>query len=145
MHQIELNLQVPELSGEFVSRAERAVRRADGMGDYKASVLARVVASAGNVSVAELFHHSRSRAPIAAIRQLAMYMMHVVLGRSLTQVGRFYGRDRTTVSHACMRIEDMRDDADFDEKLNQLERLFESTLDLRVSVSPGKTPVGAND
>jgi chromosomal replication initiation ATPase DnaA len=56
---------------------------------------------------------------------MAMYLMHVALGRSLTQVGNFFQRDRTTVSYACMRIEDLRDDPGFDEELGNLEEAIE--------------------
>jgi len=107
------------------SRAAIAMADADRIGDARASVLVRIVARSFGVTPCEMFHHSRSRAPIAATRQLAMYMMHVVLGRNLTEVGKFFGRDRTTVSHACIRIEDMRDDLEFDERINQLEHAFE--------------------
>ncbi len=103
------------------SRAECALRSADEIGDRAASMLVRIVARADDITVAELFHHSRSRAPIAATRQLAMYLMHVVLGRNLTEVGRFFGRDRTTVSYACIRIEDMRDDPGFEQQVLELE------------------------
>jgi chromosomal replication initiation ATPase DnaA len=50
-----------------------------------------------------------------------MYLMHVALGRSLTDVGRMFGRDRTTVSHACARIEDMRELPRFDADVTRLE------------------------
>jgi len=110
------------------SRAGRALRAADEIGDQAASMLARIVAHAHNVTVAELFHHSRSRAPIAATRQLAMYLMHVALGRSLSEVGRFFGRDRTTVSYACMRIEDMRDDPGFEQQVLALENLIDQSV-----------------
>jgi len=106
------------------SRAEQALVAADSIGDVNASTLVRIVATAFDLTACEMFHHSRSRAPIAATRQLAMYMMHVVIGRSLTEVGRFFGRDRTTVSHACIRIEDLRDDLEFDEKINQIEEIY---------------------
>jgi len=110
------------------SRAAIAMAEADRIGDARASVLVRIVARSFGVTPCEMFHHSRSRAPIAATRQLAMYMMHVVLGRNLTEVGKFFGRDRTTVSHACIRIEDMRDDLEFDERINQLEHDFEQAV-----------------
>ncbi len=110
---------------EPVSRARKAWARADEIGDHAASVLVRMVARSHGFSVEELFRHSRSRAPIAATRQMAMYLMHVVLGRSLTQVGNFFQRDRTTVSYACMRIEDLRDDPQFDEELGNLEEAIE--------------------
>ena len=107
-----------------LSRADQAIIDADAIGDIRASLLVRVVATAEDVSVREIFQHTRSCAPIAATRQLAMYMMHVVIGRNLTEVGKFFGRDRTTVAYACARIEDLRDDEAFDYKIDQIEEKF---------------------
>jgi len=67
-------------------------------------------------------NQERCRAPAARARQLAMYLSHVVCGRSLSEVGDAFGRDRTTVSYACARIEDLRDDAHFDAEVEALER-----------------------
>ncbi len=135
MHKINFTesdiLEHDQLSS-LTSRAELALAAADRIGDTDASILVRIVASAYNLTICEMFHHSRSRAPIAATRQLAMYMMHVVLGRSLTEVGRFFGRDRTTVSHACIRIEDLRDDDEFDERINQLEHFAKNPLRTKI-------------
>jgi hypothetical protein len=39
----------------------------------------------------------------------------------LTDTGRLFGRDRTTVAHACGVIEDKRDDPLFDRALDLLE------------------------
>ncbi len=64
---------------------------------------------------------SRGLAPIAEARQVAMYLAHVACGLSLTDVGRLFGRDRTTVAHACAVVEDKRDDEDFDRALDLLE------------------------
>jgi hypothetical protein len=43
-------------------------------------------------------------------RQVAMYLSHVVFGLSFSRVGICFGRDRTTVRHACRLVEDGRDD-----------------------------------
>lgn len=56
-----------------------------------------------------------------------MYLCHVVLELNLTQVGLFFGRDRTTVAHACGRIEDSRDDLSADAFIEGLE---EQILDM---------------
>lgn len=66
--------------------------------------------------------------PIARARQLAMYLSHVVLGRTLSEIGEVFGRDRTTVSYACAVIEDMRDDPQFDDTVSGLERQIEARL-----------------
>lgn len=110
------------------SVAAQAAELAFGLGDTQAAILACVVAEAHGVTVEELFHHSRSRAPIAATRQLAMYLMHVALGRSLTEVGVFFRRDRTTVSYACAQVEDERENASFDQEVDQLEAEIASAL-----------------
>ncbi len=84
--------------------------------------LVRFVAAARRVPTAQMLSASRGEADVALARQLAMYLMHVVLGRIYHDVGRFFGRDRTTVSHACAVIEDLRDDPEFDAEVSRLER-----------------------
>jgi chromosomal replication initiation ATPase DnaA len=69
----------------------------------------------------ELHGMTRGRAKIAFARQVAMYLAHVACRLSLTDTGRLFGRDRTTVAHACTVIEDRRDDPVFDRALDLLE------------------------
>lgn len=64
---------------------------------------------------------TRGRADAALARQVAMYLAHVACGMSLTNAGRLFGRDRTTVAHACLVIEDRREDPVFDHALDLLE------------------------
>ncbi len=64
---------------------------------------------------------SRGRARVALARQVAMYLAHVACGLTLTDTGKLFGRDRTTVAHACGVIEDRRDDPLFDRALDLLE------------------------
>lgn len=66
--------------------------------------------------------HSRQRgtADVALARQVAMYLAHVACGIGLADVGRAFGRDRTTVSHACGVVEEHRDDPAFDATLELL-------------------------
>lgn len=75
-----------------------------------------------------LFHATRGRRRVAETRQLAMYLVHVALGRSLGDVALIFGRDRTTVSHACGTIEDRRDDKRFDAYVGGLEMAIEAAL-----------------
>ena len=58
----------------------------------------------------------------AFARQIAMYLAHVGFGLSMAEVGKAFGRDRTTVVHACHLIEDRRDDVRFDQMLDHLEQ-----------------------
>lgn len=58
----------------------------------------------------------------AFARQTAMYFAHVGFGLSMAEIGKAFGRDRTTVVHACHLIEDRRDDSRFDRLLDHLEQ-----------------------
>jgi chromosomal replication initiation ATPase DnaA len=81
-----------------------------------------VVGHALGVSVARIRGRSRE-ADAAFARHVAMYLAHVTFGLRLKDVARAFGRHRTTVGHACRRIEDMRDDVLFDSQLGWLEAL----------------------
>lgn len=72
------------------------------------------------VEAATLWQGSRGEKRIATARQVAMYLAHVSCGFSLTEVGRLFGRDRTTVAHNCLKIEVKRDDPLFDRALDLL-------------------------
>jgi hypothetical protein len=58
----------------------------------------------------------------AFARQIAMYLAHVGFGLSMAEIGKAFGRDRTTVVHACHLVEDRRDEACFDDLLDHLEQ-----------------------
>lgn len=56
----------------------------------------------------------------AMARQVAMYLAHVACGLTLTDAGLLFNRDRTTVAHACVLVEDRRDNLAFDRALDLL-------------------------
>ncbi len=57
------------------------------------------------------------------VRQIAMYVCHVALQIPFCDIGTAFGRDRTTVGHACHVVEDRRDDLAFDEFISAIERM----------------------
>lgn len=67
---------------------------------------------------------SRGPAEVAFARQVAMYLAHVAGGLSLTEVGRSFGRDRTTVAYACLIVEDRRDNGRLDRALEMIEAIL---------------------
>jgi chromosomal replication initiation ATPase DnaA len=67
---------------------------------------------------------SRGPADVAFARQVAMYLAHVAGGLTLTDVGRCFGRDRTTVGYACLTIEERRDDPRLDRALDVIEAIL---------------------
>jgi chromosomal replication initiation ATPase DnaA len=64
---------------------------------------------------------SRGTQRVARARQIAIYLAHVGFGLNYTHLGEAFGRDRTTIRHACFRIEDARDELNFDRALGFLE------------------------
>ncbi len=87
----------------------------------KCNFILHLVARAHGVDARALQAATRQRAPVALARQTAMYLAHVSCGLTLSETGRGFGRDRTTVAHACERTEDRRDAADTDLALDCLE------------------------
>ena len=79
------------------------------------------VAAVTHVPAAKLRGPGRGRPAIARARQMAMYLAHVAFGLSFTRIGICFGRDRTTVRHACALIEDRRDDPALEFALAALE------------------------
>lgn len=69
-----------------------------------------------------------SRRSTCHVRQIAMYVCHVVLRLSQADIGVAFGRDRTTVGHACNRVEDRRDDVAFDAFVSAVERVVLSVF-----------------
>ncbi len=84
--------------------------------------LDKLVAAAFRLDETLLEQPTRGKARVARARQVAMYLAHTVCGYSLTHVGTIFGRDRTTVAHACAVIEECREDRDFDRAVEMLER-----------------------
>ena len=114
-------IQAIEFVGAKARQRARPLRHLPTADRDADRVLALVSAHDG-VPAALLLHPTRCRASVARARQLAMYLMHTTLGRTMTDVGRYFGRDRTTVAHACIRIEDARDDFGFDSELCGIEQ-----------------------
>ena len=100
---------------------EAAPRRSRTSAQRLCELVALATAAAFAVPVGELAASSRRSPYIAFARQSAMYLAHVSFGLSYSEVGRAFGRDRTTAAHACRLIEDRRDDPAVDAVLDSLE------------------------
>ena len=96
-------------------RDEQILELCEGMIDITAALF--------NVSSKEIRKPGRSSLGVSRVRQVAMYVAHVVLRLSMNDIGRAFGRDRTTVLHACHLVEDLRDDTDFDRIITMTERV----------------------
>lgn len=105
--------------------------------DEVAAQLSAVAAAYGfKVTIDEIVGDGRGSGEVAFARQVAMYLCHIAFEMSLARVAVAFGRDRSTVAHACHIIEDRREDAAFDGLLTALEAM------LREAPSPtGRNPL----
>jgi chromosomal replication initiation ATPase DnaA len=106
------------------SRAGRLLTR-----DGETAMIVSAVSRHHGVAVEILLQPGRGSAGAARARQLAMYLTHVLLGRSMTEVGHLFGRDRTTVAHACALIEDAREDPAFEQQVLRLEEAINGLIE----------------
>ena len=91
-----------------------------------------LVATLYGVTTSDLFASKRGGRRVVFARHIAMYLMHMVFGCSLTEVARFFGRERGSASYALHKVEDLREDPCFDRQLTQLENLIRSAADIEV-------------
>jgi chromosomal replication initiation ATPase DnaA len=67
---------------------------------------------------------ARGPSHVAFARQVAMYLCHVAFEFSLARIAFAFGRDRSTVAHACHAIEDRREAEAFDLWVDSLETIL---------------------
>lgn len=101
-----------------------AIRRRTVPDDPAITVAVGLAAWASGVESGAILAASRGEAPVASARQLAVYLAHVVLGHDLTRLSQVFRRDRATLRHALRRVEDDRDDPEFDRRVARLEAIL---------------------
>lgn len=117
------NLQIVHVDVQTDCHESRDFDVGSGCPELRKIVLETIVSDIFDISFRDLRRASRGRAHVALARQVAMYLAHVQFGLTLTEVGRIFSRDRTTVAHACALVEDRRDEPSFDYVLELLERI----------------------
>jgi chromosomal replication initiation ATPase DnaA len=110
----------PVLVDEEAPMDERLFQVCDGVVD--------ILSTFFNVSGRDLRSNSRCGRPVARVRQIGMYVAHVTLALTMSEVGRAFGRDRSTVNHACHLIEDMREELEFDRIIQTIENIVRTAF-----------------
>lgn len=103
----------------------------------RARLALQTVAYALGVPAEEIDQPTRGAARASLARQVAIYLTHVAFEMSLQRCASAFGRDRSTAAYACHRIEDRRDEAEFDAFLDDLEAC------LRAAPQPARLLEGA--
>ncbi len=92
-----------------------------------AELAASIASYAVGVPQQDIVDDARGSMNTAFARQVAMYLCHVGFELSLARVAAAFGRDRSTVAHACHAIEDRRDEGQFDLWIGALEAMMRTT------------------
>ncbi len=96
--------------------------------DACAAVVRDIVADAFDIAPEKILSKERGREYVARARLVAMYMLHTTCRISQKQTGPAFGRSRNAVSHACTRVEDLRDDEYADIMLDQMARHIKARI-----------------
>ena len=116
---LEQNMNKRASEGRAAARTARL--RQAGKDRAKVAFIIDLVALATGVPAAQIACSTRCNARAARARQVAMYLAYVAWAWPLARIGEAFERDRTTAGYACKLVEDMRDDAAFDARLDRLE------------------------
>jgi chromosomal replication initiation ATPase DnaA len=108
-----------------LEKSKMGVSKARADDEAAARLSADVASYALNVPAAEVLSVNRGSADVAFARQVAIYLCHVGFEFSLARVAVAFGRDRSTIAHACHAIEDRRDDDQFDLWIGGLEAMLQ--------------------
>ncbi|MGC6476549.1 MAG: helix-turn-helix domain-containing protein [Parvibaculales bacterium] len=73
------------------------------------------------VPVLAIMGAKKGRQKVSEARQISQYLCHIIFSQTLSNIGIIFKRDRTSVSHACQRVEFLRDEAAHDLAIDYLE------------------------
>ena len=90
----------------------------------------QMVATAFELKAEQLLNIQNREARTYRARQISMYLMNTSLSLNFVEIADFYGKDRSTVSHACGVIEELRDIVKFDEQICEFEQTIVTVLQL---------------
>jgi chromosomal replication initiator protein len=90
-------------------------------------IIQKVVADYFSLLSSDIKGKKRSQ-NIVFPRQIAMYIAREITGFSTTEIGQSFGRDHTTVMHACQKIEERKQaDPTLDSTIQNLVRMIKDT------------------
>lgn len=92
----------------------------------RADLVVQIVALRLGAPVETVTRKGRLSLPALRVRRVSLYLAHVALGWTLERVGHAYGINRQTVSTACTRIEEARDEPHLNDLLDQLAETIQT-------------------
>ena len=95
----------------------------------RADLIVHVVAMRLGAPMETVTRKGRLAQPALRARRVSLYLVHVALGWSLERVGHAFGINRQTVSTACTRIEEARDEPHLNDLLDELAETIQQLCD----------------
>ncbi len=99
----------------------------------------QMVATAMEVDAEDIRSLPRGNTKLCRARQIAMYLMNVVMRCPYKDIGNYFDKDRTTVRYACGIIEELRDIPAFDDRIGELEGILLTVLELTKNPIKGRS------
>lgn len=87
----------------------------------------RIVADVYQIFRPLIFHPHRGGPGVAMARQLSQYLAHTSGQVPIARLARIYRRHMSTITFAVSKVEDLRDDPEFDALVTTLEEKFNGT------------------
>lgn len=96
-----------EIGNEMVASVIEEVKSINPGLNPTPNIILQTVSNFYSMPVDQILANKRSKDTVRP-RQMAMYLVRKLTNYSLPEIGRVFGRDHTTVMHACNKIEDER-------------------------------------
>jgi len=127
---------MPVKGNAFSDSANRVVAR----------LAKEVVCEANALPHTAMIDGPRGDAQLSLARQTAMYLAHVVGQLTLNEIAVYFKKNRTTVSHSCINIEDRRDSPIFDLQIDFMEKQLRMRIDeFRTGIVGEKKSLGTDE
>ena len=99
----------------------------------RAGLVLQIVAVRLGMPVESVARKGRLSLPALRAKRVTLYLCHVALGWTLERVGHAMGVNRQTVSTACARLEEARDEPHLNDLLDQLAEAIQTLCDAPVA------------
>lgn len=118
----------PSKKRQFVDRNEAVNQYESAL--RKCRIVAELVGFLSGLNI-DLISATRGTSRAAFARQIAMYLSNTVIGLRLGQVSTAYNRERSMAPYSARKIEDLRDDPEFDQLLDEVSELLGRILEIK--------------
>lgn len=95
-----------EITHEIAEKSLEGIVADSKAKEITVDLIIELVANYHNISIEDIKGKVRTR-NIAVPRQIAMYLSRELTGESLPKIGEYFGKDHSTVIHACTKISEL--------------------------------------